>query len=50
MKHIKPQGISLGRQAKYVNLLHRCAQLIRVPFGKARRQDIDGPNHAARRL
>ncbi len=41
MKRIRPQGISIGRQAKYVNLLHRCAQLIRVPFSKAKRQDIE---------
>lgn len=41
LRHIKAHGISTGRQAKYVNELHRCAQLIRVPFRKAKRRDME---------
>jgi transcriptional regulator with PAS, ATPase and Fis domain len=41
MKHVKAQGISLGRQAKYINLLRRVAQLSGVPFTKATRRDIE---------
>jgi hypothetical protein len=41
MSHIKAQGVSFGRQAKYVNLLRRCAQLIRVPFRRAKRRDLE---------
>jgi integrase/recombinase XerD len=41
MRHIKAQGVSIGRQAKYVNHLRRSAQLIPVPFSKAKRGDIE---------
>jgi integrase/recombinase XerD len=41
LKHIRAKNISVGRQAKYCNLLIRCAQLIRVPFRRARRRDIE---------
>lgn len=41
MSHIKAQQVSIGRQAKYINLLRRCAQLIRVPFRKAKRRDME---------
>ena len=39
LRHIKAKEISLGRQAKYAFMLKRCAQLIRVPFRKAKRAD-----------
>jgi len=41
MRHIKAQGVSVGRQAKYLNHLRRCAQLIGVPFSRAKRGDIE---------
>ena len=41
MRHIKAQGVSIGRLAKYLNHLRRCAQLIPVPFSRAKRQDIE---------
>ena len=41
MRHVTAQGISTGRQAKYINILLRCAQLIRVPFRRAKRRDIE---------
>lgn len=41
MRHIKAQGVSVGRQGKYLNHLRRSAQLIPVPFSKAKREDIE---------
>jgi len=41
LRHIKAKEISLGRQAKYAFMLKRCAQLIRVPFRKAKRADYE---------
>jgi integrase/recombinase XerD len=41
MRHVKAQGVSVGRQAKYINHLRRSAQLIPVPFSKAKRGDIE---------
>jgi hypothetical protein len=41
MRHIKAQGVSVGRLAKYLNHLRRCAQLIPVPFSRAKRGDIE---------
>ena len=41
MKHVAAQGVSTGRRAKYVYVLQRCAQEIRVPFRRAKRRDIE---------
>jgi integrase len=41
LRHIKAKEISLGRQAKYAFMLKRCAQLILVPFRKAKRADYE---------
>jgi hypothetical protein len=46
MKHVAAQGVSTGRQAKYVNILTRCAQLIRVPF-RREAEGRGGPGHEA---
>lgn len=40
-KHIKAKGLSLGRQAKYLNMLRRCDQLIRVSFVRAKQTDME---------
>ena len=37
LKHIKAKGVSVGRQAKYVYTLRRTAQLMPVPFRRAKR-------------
>ena len=39
--HIKAKEVSLGRQVKNAFMLKRCAQLIRVPFRKAKRADYE---------
>jgi integrase/recombinase XerD len=39
--HIKAKEVSVGRQAKYAFMLKRCAQLIRLPFRRARRADYE---------
>lgn len=41
LRHIKAKGVSVGRQAKYGFMLMRCAQLIRVPFRRAKRADYE---------
>ncbi|MDG7008732.1 MAG: hypothetical protein JRN06_10940, partial [Nitrososphaerota archaeon] len=41
LRHIKAKNVSVGRQAKYAFMLRRCAQLVRVPFRKAKRKDIE---------
>jgi len=40
-KHIKAQGVSLGRQAKYLNNLRTVSLAVRVPWRKAKRRDIE---------
>ena len=40
-KHIKAQGVSLGRQAKYLNNLRTVSLADRVPWRKAKRRDIE---------
>ncbi|MDG6974188.1 MAG: hypothetical protein JRM95_05095, partial [Nitrososphaerota archaeon] len=40
-KHIKAQDVSLGRQAKYLNQLHTASTLMRVPWRRAKRADIE---------
>ena len=40
-KHIKAQDVSLGRQAKYLNQLHTASTLMRVPWRRAKRTDIE---------
>jgi integrase len=39
--HIKAKEVSIGRQAKYAFMLKRCAQLMRVPFRRAKRADYE---------
>ncbi len=41
MKQVKAQGVSLGRQAKYVNMLIAVSHHMRVPFRSAKRRDIE---------
>ena len=41
MKQIKAQGVSLGRQAKYVNTLLAVSHHMRVPYRRAKRRDIE---------
>lgn len=41
LRHIKAKEISIGRQAKYAFMLKRCAQLMKVPFRKAKRKDYE---------
>ncbi|MDG6963021.1 MAG: tyrosine-type recombinase/integrase [Nitrososphaerota archaeon] len=40
-RHLKAKKVSLGRQAKYLNHLIRCAQLISVPFRKAKTRHME---------
>ena len=40
-RHIKAKKVSLGRQAKYLNHLIRCAQLIPTPFRRAKRVQVE---------
>jgi integrase/recombinase XerD len=41
MKQVKAQGVSLGRQAKYVNMLLAVSHHMKVPFRSAKRRDIE---------
>ncbi len=41
MRQVKAQGVSVGRQAKYVNTLTTVAHHMRVPFRRAKRRDIE---------
>jgi integrase/recombinase XerD len=41
LKHIKAQDVSTGRLAKYVNTLHTASAMMRVPWRRARRKDIE---------
>ncbi|MDG6971020.1 MAG: tyrosine-type recombinase/integrase [Nitrososphaerota archaeon] len=41
LRHIKAKELSIGRQAKYAFMLKRCAQLMRVPFRRAKRADYE---------
>ncbi|MDV3278758.1 MAG: site-specific integrase [Nitrososphaerales archaeon] len=41
MKQVKAQGVSLGRQAKYVNTLMTVSHHMRVTYRRAKRRDIE---------
>ena len=41
MVHIKALGVSIGRQAKYANMLMAATHLLRVPWRSAKRKDIE---------
>ena len=41
LKHIQANQVSVGRQSKYVNMLHIAAVHIRVPFRRAKRKDVE---------
>ncbi len=49
LEHIKALRVSTGRQAKYANMLRTASHMLRVPWRRAKRKDIDGPHDEAGR-
>jgi len=41
LEHIKAQNVSTGRLAKYVNMLRTASLMLRVPWRRAKRRDIE---------